>query len=480
MKDGFGFENYTNMGVTNMTADELRRMFGDQVCGSMMGGCTLTPPAQQWMDEANKAMDGGHCFGFSHLALQLYRGTLRPADFGGASTSALAKDGNDKLQRELAYWMATQFVKPSAERFVTDLAPNDVLGKLRQAFSAGMGGEQYTLGIFKMEMGKRTGGHAVTPYAIADGNPVRLMVYDNNFPNQERSLEIDSGANSWKYTATINPSEPAGLYQGDATTKTLMLAPVSSAQGQQACPFCGNMMMTMMSDRQVIPNGAARVSVTDDQGRMVSDTANQIPGAETAPMMSADLFSHHEPLFRLPGGSDLTIAIDGSDMQASTQESVSVLGQGYTLAVEGVTLAPGQTDTLRVTKAGDQIRYRTSSMETPVVVLGVQSAGPDYAFGIRVSGDADGQEAVLRIDLQSGQLAVEIKDNANTTYGITIRRIDDGGVSEFTHAGATVGGNDTVYLDYAAWGGQGQPLTIEVDQGSDGTIDQTLLLSDDN
>src|SRR5438445_943674 len=36
--------------VTNLTADELRRMFGDEVCANLVGGtCTLTPPAKQWL-----------------------------------------------------------------------------------------------------------------------------------------------------------------------------------------------------------------------------------------------------------------------------------------------------------------------------------------------------------------------------------------------------------------------------------------------
>ena len=49
--NGFSFSNYgDDIPATNLTADEVRRMFGDQVCSRLDGNvCTLTPPAEQWM-----------------------------------------------------------------------------------------------------------------------------------------------------------------------------------------------------------------------------------------------------------------------------------------------------------------------------------------------------------------------------------------------------------------------------------------------
>lgn len=478
-KDGFMFENYGNMNVTNLTSAEVRRMFGDKACGSLANGaCTLTPPVQQFMDLFNQAMNGGHCYGFSHLALNFYSGKLKPSDFGGDSTIALAKDGNEKLQREIAYWMSTQAVQDGT---IKDLSPKDVVARLRQSFAKGKDSDQYTLGIYKIENGKRSGGHAITPYAVqdVDANNVRLMVYDNNFPNQERAIDIDVGANKWRYTAATNPSEPAGLYEGDATTKTMTLAPISGALGMLSCPFCGTMAAATSGERRVLANGLAGLTVTDAQGRRVSDTLNEIPGAQAVPVFSDGLYADTPaPSFRMPGGSDLTVTIDGQGMSAESEESVSVLGPGYTLAVKGVNLPPGQIDKLQISAAGDMIKYTTTGMETPTLVLGVELAGADYEFDIRVSGDADGQQAVLRLDLASGKLGIQIIDMDGTEYAITVRRIDENGVSEFSHTGNTLGGSDTVYLSFAAWAGQGQPMSAEVDKNSDGSIDQMLSLSD--
>ena len=56
-ENGFSFSNYgDDIPATNLTADELRRMFGDQVCSRLDGDeCTLTPPAEQWMEQINGA-----------------------------------------------------------------------------------------------------------------------------------------------------------------------------------------------------------------------------------------------------------------------------------------------------------------------------------------------------------------------------------------------------------------------------------------
>ena len=72
--DGFGFENYGAANVTNLTAADLQRMFGDEVCASLDPSCTLIPPARLWMEALNTAMDAGHCEGMAVLSQYFYFG----------------------------------------------------------------------------------------------------------------------------------------------------------------------------------------------------------------------------------------------------------------------------------------------------------------------------------------------------------------------------------------------------------------------
>src|SRR5207237_10193043 len=111
---------------TDLTTEDLRRLFGDGVCTTTANGkCTLTPPAKTWMAEVNKAMRGGHCMGMAELSLMMYLGKVRAADFGAQRAADMQLPGNVKLQREIAYWWATQVTVPAAISDSRNLPPNE-------------------------------------------------------------------------------------------------------------------------------------------------------------------------------------------------------------------------------------------------------------------------------------------------------------------------------------------------------------------
>ena len=111
-KDGFGFENYGNVGcldkacqqtfpIENLTAVEMRRLFGDRVCRKIQtdGSCELYKVAELWMNKVNRAMSGGHCEGMAVLSTLFYAGVLDPNIFGSHSVNQLTLAGNTLLQR---------------------------------------------------------------------------------------------------------------------------------------------------------------------------------------------------------------------------------------------------------------------------------------------------------------------------------------------------------------------------------------------
>ena len=111
--NGFSFQNYgSETSVQNLTPAEVQRMFGDQACASKKDGvCILTPPGQQFMEQINNAMSGGHCEGMAALSLLMYAGFVKPATFGQSEADKLNLNNAD-LQREIAYWWTTQAVDP--------------------------------------------------------------------------------------------------------------------------------------------------------------------------------------------------------------------------------------------------------------------------------------------------------------------------------------------------------------------------------
>ena len=175
--NGFGFANYgSETKATNLTATEMRRLLGDGACARITGDtCDLVPEVQQLMDQFNQMIGGGHCEGMAVLSDLFYNGQLKPSDFGQDSPIGLTLDGNDKLQREIAYWWSTQLLKKINALAVKDKSPKDLVDILVASMKAKS--EYYVFHLFQPGF---KNGHAITPYQVQDmGNGIiHVMVYD--------------------------------------------------------------------------------------------------------------------------------------------------------------------------------------------------------------------------------------------------------------------------------------------------------------
>jgi hypothetical protein len=478
---GFKFQNYGNEGgVTNLTAVELRRMFGDQVCASIEGDtCTLTPVAAQWLEGSNKSMGGGHCEGFAALSLLMERGQIDPKLFGAATVPELELKGNEKLQREIAYWFVTQGVPPMAMAEDKTLTPVQVVEKLEASLKGGVEAETYTLGIYapgyKM-------GHATTPYAVVDkGNDVVwIMHYDNNYPNEEKSIVVDKKANTWSYTTAADPAAGEHAYKGDAETKTLTIAPTSVRTGPLLCHFCGSVdgggadkgakgSAAAVEMREISLEGNADLLITDEAGKRLGYAdgkfVNEIAGAAFAADKSGDEAAEDEPSYYVPTGKALKVTLDGSALKKVSESELHLFGRGYSLGVEGVSLDPGQKDEIDFSADGKLISYTTKSAETPTLVVAIDTATADYEFEVQVSGETGGQTVELAIDLAKGTFGVKVKGGAGAkpTLSVKLSRWGEKGAAQvFHHKGVAIGADQSVSFGYAAWKGDKNPLHVAV------------------
>lgn len=477
-KSGFAFQNYGNDdGITNLTVTEARRMFGDLVCGSLEGDrCILTPPAEQWLESSNKSMGGGHCEGFAALALLMERGQIDPKLFGAATVAELELEGNDKLQREIAYWFVTQAVMPMGQAEDKTLSPGQVVDKLAASIKGGE--ETYTLGIYGPGY---TMGHATTPYAVVEkeNDVVWIMHYDNNYPGQEKHIEVDRKANTWTYTTAADPAAAEHAYKGDAETKTLTLAPTSVRTGKLECHFCGSVDAPAAEQKghkgaaggtcEIALEGNADLLISTQDGKRLGyadgKLVQEIDGAVAATSKSGH---EDEPIYYLPCGQALHVALDGSALASESVSDVSLIGRGYTLAVEGVSLSPGQKDEIDFAADWSRVTYTTKGNETPTLVIGIATTGADYELEVKVSGEAAGQAVELSIDLAKGTFGVTTKGDAAAKLSVTLTKIDDSGEQIFRHEGLAAGAHQAVSFGYAAWKGDKSPLhmTVTDDKGA--------------
>ena len=493
---GFNFENYGNdWGITNLTPVEMQRMFGDVVCANTGGGkCELSPPARRWMNQANEAMDGGHCEGMAVLSQLFYYNLLDPGQFGDQKVYNLELD--DPLEREIAYWWVTQATYPGGVIKVNE-SPSAVVEALVEAFSKGANSQEWwVVGIYQRDGG---GGHAVTPLAVDDkGDGVYdILVYDNNWPGQVRPITVDTNNETWTYYASTNPDEPEALYEGDISTETLEIVAISPRLKSQECNFCSGRGSTVGGPRsfsteqyyEIYLNGQADLLIEDDQGNSIGyldgELVNTIPGAQTDTYrLGMDVWAeNYEPVYKLPVGTTFGIAIIGDeDISQVTTATIDIIGPGFFMSIEDIWLEPGEVDAIGV--ANEEgffgLVYISDYAETPVILMGVETEEADYAFWVQAT-ELLGEEDTLNvgIDLDTGEFILNSSDNEYPgVYDIHVLRIDEHAISAFGVDGLEIDPFITIYLQFQNWVENGENMVAEVDLDDDGYIDETIELPD--
>jgi hypothetical protein len=386
-RDGFSFPNY-GPGYQNLSANQMRALFGDGVCAfvTKSGDCALTPPAQAYMDEANRLMaHAGHCFGFSVLSLLLFRHQY--PQFARTPIQRLKLRGNTSLQRAIAYtfqWQMLQVVQNSWVRGT----PNQELRFLTNALRQRRG-QTYTMAIYRPGF---EGGHAVTPYAVDSlgHGQYDVLVYDNNWPDQVRRVHFNTRTDSWSYVAAINPSVPGSLYQGNAKTGTLSLVPTTTGLGVHYCPFCDNPGVNPNPFYQLWLQGnpynhghlfiKLGQSIGYDHGTFV----NQMPGSSAVFPTTASFSNLNQaplPVYRFPFGTIMNVTIDGFGLKYPDTETVSYIGQNHDVTISRIQISPNQQEHLILNPVEVSMTYTpaSSGVESPVFNSGLVRSTGDYS-----------------------------------------------------------------------------------------------------
>jgi hypothetical protein len=529
--NGFSFYNYgDDIPVTDLTAAEIQRMFGDRVCASIVNEeCILTPVAQQWMEQINGYMAGGHCEGMAVLSALIYYDQADPADFGAEITNNLTIENNEPLQREIAYWWTTQATWPGAAVQVSE-KPGEILDTLLANFDQGKNAQEWwVIGIFKRD---GSDGHAITPFGVEDtGDGIyHVLVYDNNYPNETRALIIDRNANTWQYEGSPNPEIESDLYEGDADSDTLSIVAITPRLGPQDCDFCSgdnipeadevttgvkNSAASQPEDRvdsnpwldtlarwdllingkasdyyQIWLDGEADLLVVDDWGRRIGydqgEFVNEIPGASMANMKffqtEADLDTDRSPVLRIPVGLSFEVIMDATNIEEPGYSDLAMIGPGYYFDVTEAYLEPGDVESIGVfiDKSRHQLTYNTSYADTPDISLGLEGEEADYALIIRAT-ELIGEDNNFTVALDSASDEFIINTSGNTdasTYEMYVLRIDDEGERVFGATDVVLDPENTLYMPFTDLDLTDTALPFDVDYENDAEIDDTFELPD--
>jgi len=507
--NGFSFQNYAGKYPEtpgNLTLDDVRKMFGDaSVCAQVQADtCTPVQDAVLWLDQMNKMANGGSCYGFSIVSLLLFKGQEKPADYGnGTKAFDLALDGNAKLRRNIAYYMTLQAVQPVAatwQQIIKQKTPADILDLLAEQIKSGT-----DIGaLIFFQAGK--GGHAVTPYAIEDrGNGIFwIHVYDNNYPGQDKYIEINRTANTWTYAlAALNPAEDAAPWGGDATTGSIGLSPLSAHTASLVCPWCRSAtgsgqapggLAPLLAAPQVLPaswplrkpptgqvrqvwlNGAGHLLIKDPAGHEIGfdngKLVNTMPDANVESVFGSALFATQEPAYDLPEGAAYDVLLDGP-ASGSGADGFALFGEGASAEINNVNVDQSTQDHLMLSGDGTKVGFKANEEEKPDLKMTVDKAGHSYAIDVNGLDLSSGDEIDLTADEATGRLDLHDTGKQAEKYDLTVTEVDPSGEHSFAHKGIDLQTGATDDIEFGNWNGQ-DPLPVGVDTNSDGTIDQTV------
>ncbi len=481
--DGYGFSNSDDAWGTfpwsahDFRYEDLVRMFGqDAVCWMVSTVCFVKPTADWWHVQANLVMNRGHCDGIASTSLRFFKGLDNPADFQtGANTTHDLQLGN--ARRHVAYYFVEQFTDPvrAYKEQVRQNTPSVILDQLRSAMSVGAP-DPTTLFVRQADQG----GHAITPYAIEDrGDRVYwVRVYDNNHRDDaNRYVVINKNNDTWSYDLGWT------TWYGDADTHTLGIVPISKYAEQPVCPSWCNDTDTVRtsngsSSGQIWLTGDGHLLMTDAQGRRIGyvddQFVNEIPGAYES-IVDGGLGIEVEPIYTLPFSDTYTILLDGQTLTQTETVAVTQFGPGYAAWMDDVALGPTSQDRLTVAPAGTQLTYQPSGDREATLTLALDGASESNQLQVKGADIGAGQVVTLTVEIDDGQLKFNNAKASGGEYVLDVRRVSPAGEQWFVHAGLVISATDTHYVDYGAWDGSGA-MTLDVDHGSDGTIDETLEL----
>jgi hypothetical protein len=473
--NGYKFENGGNANYPRTAGfvgpGEMVKLFGvKDVCigGRMTGAtCRMTPAAAEFARKVNKSMNGGQCEGMAVSALTFFKNIDQISSVApGART---AHDvAREQVRGTLGYYFAYQFSDPviaakmDAKRRYTPVQTMERVVALIQKGDPG---------VLFIRSPDNMSGHAVSPYAVEDrGNGVYwIRIYDNNWPDKERFVEVDKNMNTWKYElAAINPAVAKMPWRGDATTYNFGVVPISVRRQKIVCPFCRSTRTRgVMGDSASISN----MTITDDEGHTIGmkdgKFVNEIPNARRIDVDGwIDGQPTSETMYELPEGKGYDVDVEGKE-GAKDDGDIVIFGAGTAVTIENVKVAPKQKDRISVSPDGTGIRYKPAAKgKIPPMKVAMDDDKNGYVFHLsNVDNDDDDDDVEVKLDRGAGKLQIfGTAKKSGKGYDLKmVRQKDDDKDDDVVEAKGNkfAKPNEAHTLTFGSWAGKGKPMKMD-------------------
>jgi hypothetical protein len=178
----------------------------------------------------------------------------------------------------------------------------------------------------------------------------------------------------------------------------------------------------------------------------------------------------------LPLTETYTILLDGQTVSQTTPASLWQFGPGYATSLQDVNVGPGTQDTLIIGGDGRLLGYHAGQPQEPTLMLALDVLSATYGLDVQWFDLGAGEAVTLTANTTDGVLILDGSQASGGAYNLLIRKASEAGGFPLYHGDIEILATDTHILHFGAWDGYGA-ITLEIDHGSDGTVDETIMLT---
>jgi hypothetical protein len=233
---------------------------------------------------------------------------------------------------------------------------------------------------------------------------------------------------------------------------------------------------------EIYTEGYVNVELQDEKGRKIGyddkgQFVNEITEANVQHVLAGPL-SDVPPVINMPVGMDFTAYIWGDDKAAEIPASLVMIGQGYYIGIDGLTMTSDQEDQVFFDGAGDAINYYTESEESPEIIVGIEKPAADFELWLKAVELSIGTDISVIFDQKEDVFAFQTTSDGPAQFSISITRYDTNGDEETFDTGDTpiqIDPGKLMYFYFGKWEGQGSNLEVGYDENGNGEIEESEI-----
>lgn len=427
---------------------------------------------------------GWSCYGFSVTSLLSYLNWPQP-NSGSFAMPHFAQLYNQPDQAQLAasiaYYSGTQLSRAHHDKIHAWIAscennPSEMVERIRQGIQSR---EPVIVGLIAGSLGS----HALVPYRMEEvsTDQTDVYVYDSEAPGQERVIHFKPANNWWQYSF-VGSLSGAGTRTGSCKDMYFFSLATSLQQGIPLENFCQEPGLAAREAELADASGRVLVRVPAEGDWVIRDVEGRYLGWQEGQFVSQIPSAY--PIFQALGIEPLSHRELYLPVASYTLQAPADPPQAFDYAFFGDGRMIGAEGDLRLTTSSYEMSVSPDLEQT--TIAGLQNLEtlnltfiheqPDSSRVAAIFGDLISGEAVLTGHFDGDQLVIS-RANGSLRYQLSLGHHGNQ-PGEFISAAVELGPTEEHILKPINWDGLGSSaIILEIDRGSDGTIDETRTLT---